>query len=204
MRRRQADRAIGADTSRHRPRTPSSGAPYPAPPLVRRTSEHALRPITPNLLPSQGSRNRRRLHPHLRFIFQPARIGFGARARYLARHDRTARDFSEIADNFSFLDDWEDRYKYLIELGQALPPLPESARTPENKVSGCVSQVWLVATRRRRTTPTRIFFEGDSDAMIVKGLVAVLLALYSGPPRRRNRRDRRPCRRSTNSGLANT
>lgn len=88
-------------------------------------------------------------------------------------------DFSEIADNFAFLDDWEDRYKYLIELGQTLPPLPESARTPDNKVSGCVSQVWLTASPSA-DTPSRIYFEGDSDAMIVKGLVAVLLALYSG------------------------
>ncbi len=89
--------------------------------------------------------------------------------------------FAEIADNFSFLDDWEDRYKYLIELGQSLPPLPESVRVPQNKVSGCVSQVWLTATGSA-DSPTRIFFQGDSDAMIVKGLVAVLLALYSGRP----------------------
>jgi len=89
--------------------------------------------------------------------------------------------FSEIAENFSFLDDWEDRYKYLIELGQALPPLPEAERTAANKVSGCVSQVWLVATNSN-DAEKRIFFSGDSDAMIVKGLVAVLLALYSGRP----------------------
>ncbi len=89
--------------------------------------------------------------------------------------------FDEISENFAFLDDWEDRYKYLIELGQALPALPESARVPENKVSGCVSQVWLVATRSA-DDKDRIFFEGDSDAMIVKGIVAVLLALYSGRP----------------------
>lgn len=89
--------------------------------------------------------------------------------------------FAEIADNFSFLDDWEDRYKYLIELGQALPPLPDSQRTAENKVSGCVSQVWLVADRNDEAPP-RVYFSGDSDALIVKGLVAVLLALYSGRP----------------------
>ncbi len=89
--------------------------------------------------------------------------------------------FTEISENFAFLDEWEDRYKYLIELGQALPELPESARTPESKVSGCVSQVWLVATRGADDS-NRIFFAGDSDALIVKGIVAVLLALYSGRP----------------------
>ncbi len=89
--------------------------------------------------------------------------------------------FAEISENFSFLDDWEDRYKYLIELGQALPPLPDDQRTAENKVSGCVSQVWLTA-RRSDDAERRIFFAGDSDAMIVKGLVAILLALYSGRP----------------------
>lgn len=100
--------------------------------------------------------------------------------RYLASMT-DHRTFSEIAENFAFLDDWEDRYRYLIELGQALPPFPEAERTPENKVSGCVSQVWLVA-RRSNETPPKVFFAGDSDAMIVKGLVAVLLALYSGRP----------------------
>ncbi|MBU1176327.1 MAG: SufE family protein [Alphaproteobacteria bacterium] len=89
--------------------------------------------------------------------------------------------FSEIADNLSFLDDWEDRYRYLIELGQMLPPLSEDRRTADTKVTGCVSQVWLVATGIDGTPP-RVHFAGDSDAMIVKGLVAVLLALYSGRP----------------------
>lgn len=89
--------------------------------------------------------------------------------------------FEDIADNLSFLDDWEDRYRYLIELGQLLPPLPEDQRTAETKVNGCVSQVWLVA-ERDDGTPPRVHFAGDSDAMIVKGLVAVLLALYSDRP----------------------
>ncbi len=89
--------------------------------------------------------------------------------------------FAEIANNFSYLEDWEDRYRYLIELGQTLPPLPEDQRTAANKVSGCVSQVWLV-TSSSTDKPPRIFFAGDSDAMIVKGLVAILLALYSGRP----------------------
>ncbi len=88
--------------------------------------------------------------------------------------------FDDISENLGFLDDWEDRYRYLIELGQALPPLDESARTSENKVQGCVSQVWLDAQVEGEKPNSRIQFHGDSDAMIVKGLVAVLIALYSG------------------------
>jgi len=86
--------------------------------------------------------------------------------------------FAEIAENLSFLDDWEDRYRYLIELGQALPPLADSEKTAETKVSGCVSQVWLVSDR----VGELLSYRGESDAMIVKGLVAVLVALYSGRP----------------------
>lgn len=88
--------------------------------------------------------------------------------------------FDEISDNLGFLDDWEDRYRYLIELGQMLPPMPNAEKTPQSKVSGCVSQVW-VAVDEDDTDGNRILrFRGDSDAMIVKGLVAVLIALYSG------------------------
>ncbi len=84
--------------------------------------------------------------------------------------------FQDIAENLSFLDDWEDRYKYLIELGQALPPLAESEKNAATKVNGCVSQVWLVSERDGDT----LSYRGESDAMIVRGLVAVLVALYSG------------------------
>jgi cysteine desulfuration protein SufE len=84
--------------------------------------------------------------------------------------------FQEIADNLSFLDDWEDRYRYLIELGQAMPALSPEEKTPENKVQGCVSQAWLVT---ERDGPV-LRYRGESDAHIVKGLVAVLVALYSG------------------------
>ena len=86
--------------------------------------------------------------------------------------------FAEIAENLSFLDDWEDRYRYIIELGQALPPLGEDEKTPETKVNGCVSQVWVVSEPR----DGKLFYRGESDAMIVRGLVAVLVALYSGRP----------------------
>lgn len=90
--------------------------------------------------------------------------------------------FQDIAENLSFLDDWEDRYRYLIELGQALPKLADAERSPENKVNGCVSQVWLVAQPDRAGQTPSLAFRGESDAMIVQGLVAILLALYSGRP----------------------
>ncbi len=88
-------------------------------------------------------------------------------------------DFEDIAENFEFLDDWEDRYGYVIELGKALPALPESLRGPETKVDGCASQVWI-APRIEEGPPLRLHFDGDSDAMIVRGLIAILHALYSG------------------------
>lgn len=84
-----------------------------------------------------------------------------------------------IRDDFSLLEEWEDRYRYIIELGQELPTFPESARTDANKISGCVSQVWL-DTRRGEGPDPVIDFVGDSDAHIVRGLVAIMLALYSG------------------------
>lgn len=85
----------------------------------------------------------------------------------------------EIADNFAFLDDWEDRYRYVIELGRELPPFPENARTDAYKVQGCVSQVWLVS-EIGRSNPPIVSFIGDSDAHIVRGLIAILRRLYSG------------------------
>ena len=88
----------------------------------------------------------------------------------------TPAAFAEIEENLTFLDDWEDRYRYLIELGQALPPLAPEERNAENKVHGCTSQVWLVS----ETDGTTLRYRGESDAMIVRGLVAVLVALYSG------------------------
>ncbi len=88
--------------------------------------------------------------------------------------------FSEIADNLSFLDDWEDRYRYIIELGQALPEITDAERNADNKVHGCASQVWLVTQASEANGQTVLTYRGDSDAHIVKGLVAILLALYSG------------------------
>jgi cysteine desulfuration protein SufE len=90
--------------------------------------------------------------------------------------------FQDIADNLSFLDDWEDRYRYIIELGQALPPLAEDERTAANKVNGCVSQVWLASRPGASNGQPTLNYRGESDAMIVRGLVAILIALYSGRP----------------------
>ena len=87
--------------------------------------------------------------------------------------------FDEILGDFELLEDWEDRYRYVIELGRKLQPLPEAKRNAENKVEGCVSQVWLSTTVHRDGTP-RLTFIGDSDAHIVRGLIAILFAIYSG------------------------
>ncbi len=86
----------------------------------------------------------------------------------------------ELIDNFSFLDDWEDRYRYLIELGRGLPPLDDAERTPQTKVRGCASQVWLISHAQGGGPDAVLTFRGDSDAHIVRGLIAVLFALYSG------------------------
>lgn len=85
-------------------------------------------------------------------------------------------DIEELTDNFELLDNWEDRYRYIIELGERLEPFPDEFRTEEWKVKGCQSQVWLVPQKR----DGKIYFIGDSDAMIVKGLIAITLMIYSG------------------------
>ena len=87
----------------------------------------------------------------------------------------------EIIDNFSVLDDWDDRYRYLIELGRELPPLAPAGHNDANKVQGCASQVWLDTTVRPDGSGGPVLvFEGDSDAHIVRGLIAVLFAMFSG------------------------
>jgi cysteine desulfuration protein SufE len=103
----------------------------------------------------------------------------------------------EIIDNFSLLEEWDDRYRYLIELGRALAPLDERDRTDANKVQGCASQVWLSTKLQPSPSPPApasgtgngaggpvLKFSGDSDAHIVRGLIAVLFAIYSGRPAR--------------------
>ena len=88
--------------------------------------------------------------------------------------------FEEIAETFDFLDDWEDRYRHVIELGKEMPALDEAVKVPATKVEGCASQVWLLP-RIEGTGPGAVFsFDGESDAMIVRGLIAILHALYSG------------------------
>ena len=87
----------------------------------------------------------------------------------------------EITENFALLDDWDDRYRYLIELGRELSPLSEAAHNDVNKVQGCASQVWLDTTVRPNGAGGPVLtFEGDSDAHIVRGLIAILFAIYSG------------------------
>lgn len=89
-----------------------------------------------------------------------------------------------IKDDFGFLDDWEDRYRYVIELGRKLEPLDESARNAANKVQGCASQVWIDTKVSGPGHDPRLDFTGDSDALIVKGLIAIVFALLSGRPAR--------------------
>jgi cysteine desulfuration protein SufE len=86
---------------------------------------------------------------------------------------------NELADEFELLGDWEERYRYVIELGRTLEPLTEAERSEANKVRGCASQVWLVTEPQ---TDGSIVFRGDSDAHIVGGLIAIMLRLYSGRP----------------------
>ena len=90
-------------------------------------------------------------------------------------------DIAEIRSDFEVLDDWEDRYRYVIELGRALPPLDDAARTDANKVRGCTSQVWLATDLVPPVDGSgapRLRFRGDSDAHIVRGLIAILLSIY--------------------------
>ena len=86
------------------------------------------------------------------------------------------QDITDMIDDFAFLDDWEDRYMHVIEMGKALAPLTDAERSATNKVNGCVSQVWVV------TEPQdgKLFYRGDSDAHIVKGLVAIVIQIFSG------------------------
>ena len=85
----------------------------------------------------------------------------------------------EVIENFSFLDDWDDRYRYVIELGRTLAPLAEAAHVEANKVQGCASQVWLVTHKKPNGAGGPVLtFQGDSDAHIVRGLIAILFAMY--------------------------
>jgi len=88
--------------------------------------------------------------------------------------------FEDLAETFAFLDTWEDRYRHVIELGRAMAPMPDALKTPATKVDGCASQVWLQPVITGTGAQAQFDFLGDSDAMIVRGLIAVLHTLYSG------------------------
>ena len=94
-------------------------------------------------------------------------------------HATTATSIDDLVADFAFLDDWEDRYRYVIELGRTLPELTPAEHNDVNKVRGCASQVWLVS-KVIGNGEKRLVFRGDSDAHIVRGLIAILLSLYSG------------------------
>ncbi len=87
-----------------------------------------------------------------------------------------------LKEDFSIIDEWEDRYRYVIELGRALPPLAEAERTQHNKVQGCASQVWIASHEEKNVREPRLSFTGDSDALIVKGLIAIIFRLFSDKP----------------------
>lgn len=84
-----------------------------------------------------------------------------------------------LKEDFAVIDEWEDRYRYVIELGRAMPPLAEAERIPANKVQGCASQVWIAAHQEKNGSEPRLSFTGDSDALIVKGLIAIIFRLFS-------------------------
>ena len=99
--------------------------------------------------------------------------------RTLASIEACVTGFEAIRDDFASLDDWEDRYRYVIELGQTLEPLSDEAHSDINKVRGCVSQVWLEREARRADGRTILHFRGDSDSHLVRGLIAIAIALFS-------------------------
>lgn len=88
--------------------------------------------------------------------------------------------FEDIVETFEFLDDWEDRYRHVIELGKDMPAMPESQKSDLTKVNGCVSQVWIAPRVEGEAGEARLYFTGDSDAMIVRGLIAILHAMLNG------------------------
>lgn len=92
----------------------------------------------------------------------------------------SATSFSDVVETFEFMDDWEDRYRYVIDLGRNMPPMDEELKTPGTKVDGCASQVWISPRIEGEGAERRLLFVGDSDAMIVRGLIAVLHLMLSG------------------------
>jgi cysteine desulfuration protein SufE len=109
---------------------------------------------------------------------RPQRPRFGRRAMQMRPMTHVTLD--SIRSDFALLEDWEDRYRYVIELGRELPPLADALRTDANKVRGCVSQVWLHSATRVGPQGPAFLFQGDSDAHIVRGLIAILFAIFQG------------------------
>lgn len=111
-------------------------------------------------------------------------VPLALRHRYMSAMDaRTPTPaIDQILEDFAFLDDWEDRYRYLIELGRTLAPLAEEAHDEAHRVQGCASRVWLQTTRRPEADGVHLDLVGDSDALIVRGLVALAIAIFSGRP----------------------
>jgi cysteine desulfuration protein SufE len=119
------------------------------------------------------------LRPHAQPLNATLSCTQASRSRAITlRHGMTQAQLDTIRSDFAILDDWEDRYRYVIELGRALPPFPDAERTDSNKVRGCASQVWLASKIDGQGPKTLLHLEGDSDALIVRGLVAILLAIY--------------------------
>src|SRR3569833_3729149 len=140
-----------------------------SPETARRLSAHVLAEYSAETLAF------RRSHSHIR------RNGSAA-ARSLFHHygNIGMTTIDDIRENFELLEDWDDRYRYVIELGRTLEPMPEAEHSAANKVQGCVSQVWLQKLVDRENGAPILKYRGDSDAHIVRGLVAIVLALYSG------------------------
>ena len=91
-----------------------------------------------------------------------------------------ARSIDDLVEDFELFEDWEERYRYIVDLGKKLPPMPEEEKVEDNKVRGCMSQVWMTSQVDDSTNPSTLSFRAYSDAFIVKGLIAILLELYSG------------------------
>ena len=89
-------------------------------------------------------------------------------------------EFQQIVNDFDFLEDWEDRYRYIIDLGKKVEPFDNSLKNETTKVNGCASQVWMIFEIYEENSSKSVILKGDSDALIVKGLIAILIALYSG------------------------
>lgn len=134
--------------------------------------------LTPQSLLPLGLRTEMTPRSHGAALASVPNTPYVSRAREELGDQPLSTRLSEIRDDFALLDDWEDRYRYVIELGRQLPEFPEAMRTDANKVRGCASQVWIATRIDEKDGSRHLHFEGDSDAHIVRGLIAILFALY--------------------------